>query len=62
MIATGVRSQKEVAKLLGISRMRVIQLERAAIVKICRALDYPCPFVARVSGPPRRLRTHWVKR
>lgn len=41
---TGVLSQREVARRLGISHALVAQLERSAIVKICAALDLPSPY------------------
>jgi hypothetical protein len=41
---TGVLSYREVAKALGISHALVIQLERSAIDKICKALDMESPF------------------
>jgi hypothetical protein len=37
-------SQAAVAKELGISRPRVIALERAAVAKICKALDLESPY------------------
>jgi transcriptional regulator with XRE-family HTH domain len=41
---TGVLSQREVARRLGISHAHVAQLERSAVNKICRALDLPSPY------------------
>jgi transcriptional regulator with XRE-family HTH domain len=43
----GVRTQQQVADALGISRTRVIQLERSALAKICRALDLENPYAVK---------------
>lgn len=57
----GVRSQREVARLLGVSHALVAQDERTAIVKICKELDLPCPYEQRIGPNGRkawRLRMH----
>ncbi len=58
MKATGAVSQADVAKALGISRTRVIQLERSAVAKICRALDLDSPYETRTmpSGRTKRAK------
>lgn len=47
--SSGVLSQREVARRLGISHALVAQAERSAIAKICAALDLPSPY-AHVGG------------
>jgi hypothetical protein len=42
--SSGVLSQREVARRLGISHALVAQLERSAVCKICAALDLPSPY------------------
>ena len=42
--SSGVLSQREVARRLGISHALVAQAERSAISKICVALDLPSPY------------------
>ncbi len=53
----GIRTQQQVADALGISRTRVIQLERKALAKICAALDLEDPYAVKISpnGRPKRV-------
>lgn len=46
----GIRSQREVARLMGVSHATIATLERSAIQKICDALDLPNPYVRGVGG------------
>lgn len=45
-------TQYEVAKVLGLSRGRIVQIEKAAVAKLAKALGLPVP--ARYMGAPKR--------
>lgn len=55
MIRSGERSQRDVARELGVSFATVAQIERSAIAKICAALELPCPYELHTSRSGERV-------
>lgn len=54
MRCSGLMSQAAVARELGVSRMRVIQLERSGLEKLSRAIGAPSPYERVLYGNGRR--------